>query len=495
MPAGTGRGRALRVPAICSSVLASGRSGADVGPVRTRKGSPEEIAALLQLDRRRPRSLPEQIFVSLRDAIALGRIRAGERLPGTRELAQAAGVSRNTVLHAYEELRRQAIVDSCVGSGTVVGKGAAKGIEPQGERPGGSGPLPARKWARAIRSAFTKPAADLREVLADYLAVRGIICRPRHIIITSNPQQSRDLALRAVSLLRREMFVEDPAGDDVRKMCALASMIAVRLPVDLSGANIAAALRESSTVAAAYVTPAHQNPLGVALASDRREALLQWASRVSAWIVEDEVPATLRRLQERPMYATSGRILNIGTLGYPLSPFSRLSYLIVPDALQERLADMEITLGAQASVCEQATVRRLLLSRTYQRTLHAMRCEAEERHRVIATTAARELMWFVTRVAGTETGERAVIWLHDRYDASCIARRLRKHRIAAQPLQAYSVAPVRDAIVLRLDAVRTEHLSPVLLRVSQLVREWTMHRARGTSANSEVPRRDDTVRT
>ncbi len=448
---------------------------------------------VLNLDRARLCSLTEQVFVAIRDAISAGKIRPGARLPATRELAREAGIGRNTVLNAYDELRRQGVIASRRGSGNFVAS-PGSWIHPKpAQRAASPSPFlshraedpkvvevswnknpPMRAWSRAMRSSVrvvSHSVPDAREVLSQYLAVRGIDCSPDHVFVTANTRQALDLSLRSMSVMQREILLEDPGSTMTQTLALLTRMKPVALPVDSSGANIAAALRTSPSPLAAYVSPAHQNPLGVVMTAERREALLLWAELGNGWIIEDDTAATLRRPQETPLYSRSGRVLHIGTLAYPLAPLSVLSYVVAPDLLVPRIAALSAALGVAPSSCEQFAVAQLLLSRTYQRGLDALRSAAEQRHRAIARACARELLWFVARAGGSETGERAVLWLQQSYDAHAVVRVLRGRGMATDPLQELALMPVRDAIVVHFDSVRTEEIDGVVRQIANLVRD------------------------
>src|SRR5215204_2805819 len=86
----------------------------------TRRRAPDGIPILIALDPTARDSLSRQIYRALRDGILAGRLTGGLRLPSTRALAADLGVSRNTVVTAFDQLLAEGYVESRVGRGTRV---------------------------------------------------------------------------------------------------------------------------------------------------------------------------------------------------------------------------------------------------------------------------------------------------------------------------------------------------------------------------------------
>jgi GntR family transcriptional regulator/MocR family aminotransferase len=474
-----------RAPRLLAEAIAVPRS-------KLRDTPAANVADLLRVDRTRPCTLTDQVCVAIRDAVAGGVLSAGMRMPSTRDLARLTGLARNTILNAYDELRRQGVLAARRGSATVIAASAPPPhvVSPRAARSpvrvadAREGPctssLSARSWQRAMLSSLsivsksgseTETLRPAREAIAQYLAVRGIRCGPDHVFLASTRRQAIDLALRSIAATSREVLIEDPGSVALQKLVLQDHLTPVPLPVDSLGANIAAALRDARDAHAAYVTPAHQDPLGIAMTSERRDALTAWAEIAKGWIIEDDTPATLRRKHAPSLYSSGGRTLHVGTFAYATAPMSAMSYLVVPDALIERTSELAGMIGTEVTAAEQLAMRQLILSRSYQRSLEAARVEAERRHAIVTLACERHLLWFAARVMGTETGERAVLWLQRPFDPVAIAEQLRAHQIPVDRLQQCAIAPVRDALVLRLDRVKTPHLEEMVRRIASIVRE------------------------
>ena len=280
-------------------------------------------------------TLRQQVYAQLRRAIEQGSLRAGTRLPPSREHAASLGVSRNTVLWAVQRLQAEGYVEARVGDGTYVSQAVAatlpaaqglvappRGLSRRGQliadtaarwRP----PLAAAQafrigapevatfpfalWDRLTRQASTSqrshraqyldPAGDpdLRQAVAQWLwASRGIRCDAAQVVVCSGSQQGIDLIARLLLDVGDEVLVEDPGYPGIR--ASLLGHGALARPVDMDGdgLRIDTAAAQWPHARMAVVTPTHQFPTGVCMNLVWRQALLQWARTHDAWVVEDD---------------------------------------------------------------------------------------------------------------------------------------------------------------------------------------------------------------
>ena len=257
---------------------------------------------LLDIERRRG-SVVSSLQARLRVAIRDGRLRLGEALPATRQLALELGISRASVVEAYARLAAEGFLESRPGSATRVAHGARSAIDGSRKlaarhaatydlRPGGPDVslFPWSAWARAAMTVartapegvlqYGDPAGQppLRAALAAYLGrTRAVVAHPDELVVTAGVTQS--LALLCRILVRggvRELGVEDPGPNTPeRSLIRAAGMEPVPVRVDDEGIDVGALA--ASGVRAVLVTPAHHYPGGAVLSAARRRALVRWA--------------------------------------------------------------------------------------------------------------------------------------------------------------------------------------------------------------------------
>lgn len=303
--------------------------------------------------------LHRQIYDYFRAAITAGQLRAGDRLPSARALAQQLAVARGTVDAGYAMLAGEGYVSGQRPSGTIVSPGlpgvagAAAARRPR-PRPAATDGLtgapkpfqlglpaidafPRKLWSRLVaRQGRELSAADmgypehagdqaLRESIAAYVAVaRGILCDARQIVITSGYQGALDAISRV--LLRRgdKVWFEDPCYHLARAALERAGVTLIPIQVDSEGLRVADGIARAPDARLAVVTPSHQAPLGVALTLPRRLALLAWASEARAYVVEDDYDGEFR-YTGRPLPALKSLDRGSGSLRgqFQQSSFSR----------------------------------------------------------------------------------------------------------------------------------------------------------------------------
>lgn len=339
------------------------------------------------------RPVIRQVYDQVRDAIHAGALKPGGRLPSSRDLAGRLGVARASVVAAYDQLLAEGYAEGRTGSGTFVSKDLSGVLdilptaEPAPQRPAdlraapltnmpppsdqtfsnGRTLMDARAldaWAASTRRAlrnlspahfgYSEPAGDarLRSAVADYLrAARGVVCEPEQVVITTGAQHAVDLSIRLLLRSGDQAWLEDPGYAFTRHALTAAGAEVVPVPVDRSGLIVQAGVDAAPTAKAAFVTPSHQYPLGVALSMGRRLELIAWARQAGAWILEDDYASEFR-YAGAPLASLQGldggeRVIYIGTLNKALFPGLRLGYLVAPRALVEpfaalrRLADRQ----------------------------------------------------------------------------------------------------------------------------------------------------------
>ncbi len=395
---------------------------------------------LITLDRDLAVPLRSQLEDRFRQAIRSGRLGGGERVPSSRALAKALGVSRGLVQECYAQLQAEGYLVTRGGSATRVASAAATRAEPA-HRPASSPPtqliadfrsgvpdlasVPRESWAWAVREAcrtasntafdYGAPEGDprLREVLAAYLRrVRAADASAGRIVVCSGQAQGLGLVLRALARrgVDRVAFENPGAVATIAAAAAWSGIETVPVPVDDLGVDVAAL--DATAARAVVLTPAHQWPTGVVLAPERRLALIAWAAERGATIIEDDYDAEFRYDRD-PVGTIQGlapdRTVTLGTVSKSLAPTLRLGWIVSPPALVDDLVRAKQITDRGSPGLDQLALATLIESGRYDRHLRRMRVEYAARRDVLVQALAEHAP--DVRLTGLAAGFHAVAHL------------------------------------------------------------------------------------
>ncbi len=458
---------------------------------------------LLRLDRDSGLPLRSQLEAGIRDAIRTGRLPAGERLPSSRGLARELGVSRGLVQECYGQLQAEGYLTSQVGSATRVTASArpvpaAAAAAPAPPRLIADfrwgvpdlASFPRADWVWATREACRgvatadldygdpRGSAVLRQVVGGYLRrVRAAAAEPERIVVCAGFAQGLNLVLRVLAQRGvRRVALEDPgdgpaeASDTARAIAAMGAQL-VHVPVDELGLDVAAL--EASGAGVVVVTPAHQSPTGIVLAAARRHALVDWANRNDAFIVEDDYDSEFRYDRE-PIGVLQGlapdRVFGIGTVSKALAPAVRLGWVLVPPALAGAVAEQKRISDRGSSVLDQLTLAALLESGRYDRHLRRMRATYARRRGVLIDALARHAPG--VRLTGLAAGFHAVAHLPEPADEQAVVAAARDRSVGLYGLGEFRAVPIAapPQLVLGFGNISERAVEPGIAAVADLLR-------------------------
>ena len=384
--------------------------------------------------------------------IASGRLAPRERLPASRQLAAGLGISRGTVVTAYEQLAAEGYIESRPGSGFYVGDIATDGLALSADSSahGGSEPIvdpvsaplthpgypdsrlfPARRWARSLaRSARLEPQTmlagqsrfgdlRLRAAIARYLADwRGLEVDPGRILITAGSVDALEICLRTLTTAGDKVALENPCYQPLRHIAENLGMTIDWLPIENGATSLPASRQPPNLV---ILTPSHQFPLGGAMPIQRRLEFLQWAQARNAWIVEDDYDSEFR-YAGRPIPALASldnadRTIYIGTFSKVFSVSLRLGYLIMPPP---QVGDFEATLarfGVKAALPCQPALAGFIDDGDFYRHVRRVRRIYGERRRLLIDLLQQRLsdfLEFEDHQAGMQITTRLAAGFDDR---------------------------------------------------------------------------------
>ncbi|AVS75677.1 PLP-dependent aminotransferase family protein [Paracidovorax cattleyae] len=453
--------------------------------------------------RRKGRDLQAELKARILD----GTYPAGACLPSTRSLAAERGLARSTVSTVYEQLAAEGFIDSRSGAASRVAQGAAPlaggGLEAGaggasrvdgevrlsalGERvrqlqpPRVStpavvpedpavvdfvyGPLagrdfPTSAWERAVRQAgrerperlaYGDPRGDpgLRAALQSHLSrTRGLACHPDQLMIVNGSQQALDLCARLLVDPGDTVAVENPGYRMAHQVFEAAGAHLAGVEVDAQGLRTDR-LPCGEGARLACVTPTHQFPLGSFLSVPRRHALLAWAQRQGAWIVEDDYDSEYRHAlrADATLHTLDAHqsVIYVGTFSKTLSPQLRLGYMVLPRALADvfaaarRLGDRHAPFGTQRALAA------MMESGSYDRHVRRIRRLQDARRTALLESIGQ---YFGDRavVEGASGGLHVVVRLPG---VSCslepdLAARALRHGVRIYPLGPFHLPSQAD---------------------------------------------------
>jgi len=422
---------------------------------------------LLRLDGDGP--LHRQVYRALRETILGGALHPGARLPSTRMIAAETNVSRITAVIAYDQLIAEGYAEPRRGSGTYVAASLARDGAVHLRRPSSApGPVRLSAYGRRIRTSarghmpswtprrptlsydfrYGRPAIgdfphalwrrllarcarrasfraldygppeglpELRSALADYLRrSRAVVCDEGQIVVVSGSQQALDLVARVLLDAGDRVLLEEPHYAGARRVFDGIGARLRALPVGREGLDVGRLSRREERFRAAYVTPSHQFPLGVVMSVSRRLALLDWAERTGAYVVEDDYDSEYRYVG-RPIESLqgldrAGRVLYVGTFSKVLFPALRLGYLVLPRPLVDAFRTAKALADTGSSTLEQSALADFMREGHYERYLRRSRAHAGARRAALLEAVATHLGERV-EVCGADAGLHVVLWL------------------------------------------------------------------------------------
>ncbi|HEY1627623.1 MAG TPA: PLP-dependent aminotransferase family protein [Streptosporangiaceae bacterium] len=420
------------------------------------------LELLPPLDRAAQVPLRSQLERALRERIQSGRLATGDVLPPSRQLAAALGISRGLVVDCYAQLAAEGYLSSHVGSGTRVAIDAAPPAIPEPGPAPPAGPrtefrpgvpdlssFPRRDWLWAQGEACrTSPKADLtygdprgslvlRQVLASYLRrARGAAADPERMLICAGFAQGLGLILRALAATGvRRVAVEDPGPTYREIVGGRAHVEVIPVPVDEHGIDVTALA--ATGAAAVVVTPAHQAPTGVVMDSERRHALLAWARRNDAVVIEDDYDSEFRYDRE-PIGTLQGlapdRVALLGSVSKSLAPALRLGWIACPPRLAGALASGKRHDDRGCPSLDQLALAALIDSGRFDRHLRRMRAVYAARRQTLVSSLRAQAPGI--RIGGLAAGFHAVASLPEHAGeqaviAAALARSIGLHGMSA----------------------------------------------------------------
>jgi GntR family transcriptional regulator/MocR family aminotransferase len=457
------------------------------------------LANTLLLPHFHPR-LPQQrrLYEAAKAAIHQELLAASSKLPSSRDLARDLGISRNTVIAAFEQLAAEGYVTSHAGSGTFVANleermisadaedhapsapagsvqstllsrrgtgiatfaaGARYEIQPFAPGDADFSSFPFKLWQRLQNRVWREVRPDmldysqsggylpLRQAITEYLRLsRSVKLSVEQVMITAGTQQSLDLCAQLLADAGDAVWVEDPCYWGARGVFQARDLTLHPITVDADGMALSAAdLKTNPRLI--YVTPSHQYPTGVVMSLARRRALLDVAAHKSAWIIEDDYDSEFR-YTGHPLASLQGldshRVLYMGTFSKVLYPGIKIGYLVVPPALTESFKVALYALQRPGQLMLQAALADFMSLGHFTTHVRKIRQIYGARRELLRRTLVMHLGAKLSRsvtISKEESGLHLVVELPGRVDDVALEKLAAESGMQVRALSTYYLAP------------------------------------------------------
>ncbi len=408
-------------------------------------------------------TLQQQICRSLRYSISSGYLKANSRLAPSRVFAEEYGVSRNTVIAAFDQLCAEGYLLTRPGAGTFVtdvtpappseqrlesllpawseatrrvteevpdhmlGRQRGKKLRYDflyGEP--GYADLPLDRWSRTVgrcarelsekQLGYGSPMGlpKLRAVLAEYLGrARGVNCEPEQVLITQGTQDAIDLVVRAFVDYGERVVLEEPHYRGFMRSLLAAGADVASVPVDEFGVDTDV-LGDIEDAKVAFVTPSHQFPFGSVMSLGRRQQFLAWAKENGTVVFEDDYDGEFR-YESRPIPSLQsldelGQVIYVGTASKMLFPSLRLGWMVLPKQMVTTFERWRALTNSSGPILEQMAFAEFVGEGHLERHIHKARRMHQQRRQVLLETL-KERLGNEVEIKGTEAGIHVLVRL------------------------------------------------------------------------------------
>jgi GntR family transcriptional regulator/MocR family aminotransferase len=247
----------------------------------------------------------------------------------------------------------------------------------------------------------------------------------------------------------------------------------VRVPVDQEGLDVDAGRRLAPRATLAFVTPARQLPLGVAMSARRRQALLAWAREARAWIVEDDYDSEFRYASQplAPLQSIDphGCVVFIGTFSKVMFPALRLGYVVAPASLVPAFEITRRYSDFSPPGITQATMADFLTEGHFERHIRRMRAIYESRRLLLLRLLTQHLGTLV-EIDAPDAGMNLIVWLPDEASDRAMADALARAGVDATPLSQFTRRKIRPGLLVGYSGIREPDLREGAEKLAAVIR-------------------------
>ena len=486
------------------------------------KAFPSDVfVSAVVIDRRSTVPVFQQVFDHVREQIQRGILVVGATLPSSRALADDLGLSRNSVIAAYEQLEAEGYIEVSARRRARVLAGevsrqtpaytspydANKHLSSRGRklasaphqighiRPLALQPgqpdwrlFPFSVWRRSIRGNLHPSGGqtfgyhsygghkELREVLANYMqSSRGVACTPDQIMITGGAQSAFMLLSHLLVDEGDVVMLEEPGYTGARGAFQAAGAQLVSMSISGHHWDINAIVRHRPRLI--YLTPSCQFPLGVTMRIKQRQEIIKLATKAKSWIIEDDFDSEFRfesnRIPPLQSHDTERRTFYVGSFSKTMLPDLRLGYVVFPSEVNEQIRKVSFILGTSAPIAMQAALSDFIRSGAYARHIRKMRRNYAAKRQLLLSHANR-MMSDILDPVDEGNGLQTTWRLCKGTDDVEIARAALSEGISVTPLSLhyFKDEPV-PGLMIGYASTPEREIPRALLKLSKIVRRFS----------------------
>ncbi|TCG01760.1 DNA-binding protein [Paraburkholderia strydomiana] len=467
-------------------------------------------------DAQKPAPLQKQLLERLQQAILGGRLPAGSLLPSSRLLSAEMGVSRNTVVIAYEHLAAVGYVVADK-KGTRVSPLSSRAA--RAEPPARSAPptvayaarvgqftatrtpvdaalpltpgtpaldrFPLAAWRRALERSMERalplglgygtPAGEpaLRDAIAAHLRMaRGVRCEGSQVVITEGAQEALNLCVRLFTNPGDVAWIEDPGYRGAKAAFNQGDLTTVPMPVDAEGMTVPSGAWRAHPPKLIYTSPAHQYPTGAVLSVARRLELIAEARRCGAWVIEDDYDGEFRYAGE-PIASMQGLVddapvLYVGSFSKTMFPALRIGFVVLPRAIAAHVEGALCEMLRGGHRLEQLALAHFMESGEFGRHLGRMRRLYRERQQALREALSEHFA--SSEILGGDCGMHLTLRMPPGIDDQALIPRALAKGLSPRALSGFALKPNAgtNGLVIGYGNTSAEELAPAVRTLSEL---------------------------